>query len=191
MITRTLATAATLAALLATPALAQHQHGQSPADSAEMGGGMQMMHGSMMGGSAGTMRGGMMGMMQSMHPQPHRLLAAADALDLTEDQQARLRTLNEESAAEHQRHMQAAMAIHREAAQALHGESPDLDAYEEALQEASDHMIQAHLAMTRTALQARDVLTAEQREKLHDSMSMMHQMRSGGMAGGAGHGGHR
>jgi Spy/CpxP family protein refolding chaperone len=84
--------------------------------------------------------------------------------------------------------MQAAMEAHQAAAAILEGDSPDLSAYAEALNEAADHMVMAHVVMTRTALEGRAILTPEQLEKLHEGMPHMPGMHGG--AGGSGHGGH-
>ncbi len=170
---RPIVTAAALMALAAAPALGQqHEHGQQQGDTPQQGQMMQMM------------RGDMMGMMQTMHPQPRMLLAASDQLGLTAEQTRRLTTLNEGVSADHMSHMKAAMAAHKEAASALEGDSPDLDAYAADLSDAADHMVRAHVAMTRAAVEAKRVLTPEQREKLQSAKSMMRHMQGGMMGGG-------
>lgn len=194
MITRSLLTVATFVAITATPALAQHRHGQAQADTA----------GVMVGGGHMMQQGAMMGMMQAMRPRPGALLAAAAQLELSADQRDRLTALQERSSAERQGHMRAAMAARGQAVEALAGAAPDLTAYEEALNEAAGHMVQANVSMARAAAEARDILTTEQREKLHDALSLMHHMEGGMMggggmsmhpggppSGGAGHGSHR
>jgi Spy/CpxP family protein refolding chaperone len=139
---------------------------------------MQEMGGQMMGG----------GMMAMMRTQPAMLLQASDALALTPEQTEQLTALRDRAQPEHQRHMQAAMEAHRTAAAILEGDSPDLGAYAEALNEAADHMVMAHVAMTRTALEGRAILTPEQLDKLHEGMSHMPGMHGG--TGGSGHGVH-
>lgn len=182
MITRTMLTATTVLALAATPALAQqHQHGQGHQEE----GAGQMMH-PMSGMHQQMMGGGMMGM---MHGQPAMLLQASDALGLTPEQVEGLTALRDRARPEHQQHMQAAMAAHRTAATALEGDAPDLDGYEEALTEASQHMVMAHVAMARSAVEARGLLTAEQRTKLEEVMSTMDGSHGGMMQGHPGHGG--
>jgi Spy/CpxP family protein refolding chaperone len=79
--------------------------------------------------------------------------------------------------------MEAAMEAHRTAASILETETPDLTAYATALNQAADHMVMAHVTMTRTALEARDLLTPEQREQLDEGMSHGPGMH-GGMHGG-------
>lgn len=66
----------------------------------------------------------------------------------------------------------------------LEADQPDLGAYEVALAEAADHMVQAHTAMAANMTEARAVLTAEQREKLAEFSDEM-----SGMMGGMGHDG--
>lgn len=211
MPTRAMMAAAVLMGALAAPAGAQqHQHGQEAAggmmESCPM---MQTMHGQMMMGGMdgmdmqgmqgvqGQMMGpGMMGMMGAMHGGPDMILRSSQALALTPAQTEQLEALREQVRSEHQEHMQAAMAAHRKAAAALDGDEADLDAYTAALNDAADHMVVAHVAMARSTLDARGILTPEQRDKLGDVMGDMHdmdgmkggKMRSGG--GEAGHGGH-
>ena len=175
---------AALSAFVGHPLLAQqqHQHGQpQQADTARanmtMGGMMGMMQ-SMMG---------MMDtadMMQSMVFSPTTLMRAADALALAPDQRQRLEQLAASAGQEHQRHMQAAMEARRRAASTLDAEHPDLNAYASAFREAADHMALAHVAMTRASLDARAVLTAAQREKLADALTLMRAVHGGGMHGG-------
>jgi Spy/CpxP family protein refolding chaperone len=176
MITRSIYTATAVLALTAAPALAQeHQHGQEQEGRpGMMACPMMQMHGSMMDE-------GMMGMMQLMHAQPAMLLEAAEALDLTSEQTQQLTALRDRARPEHEQHQEAATAAHRAAAAALEGDAPDLDAYAAALGQASDHMVMGHVAMTRTALEARQILTPEQREKLQETMTGMHGMGGGMM----------
>jgi uncharacterized membrane protein len=146
----------------------QHPHGQTDTQQAHMGGMMERM-------------------MESMHPGPEMLLHAGDVLGLSADQRHRLEQTADRSQEEHQRHMQAAMEAHRRAAAALESERPDLDAYETAFREAANHMALAHVAMTRAAVEARAVLTPEQRQKLADAMALTRAMKEAmgeGMMGG-------
>jgi Spy/CpxP family protein refolding chaperone len=85
------------------------------------------------------------------------------------------------------------MAAHQAISAALEGEAPDWEAYEESLRAAADIMVQTHLAMARAAKEARDVLTAEQREELEahglETMrGMMHRMFQNGPGGMLEHG---
>lgn len=157
-----------LAALLVgMPALAQqHNHPAQRGDHAQRPG--MMEHCPMMGGVS-----------------PAMLLGHADALNLSADQVQRLEALRDQAAGP--AHMHGAMAAHRQAAELLQAERPDLAAYEAKLREAADHMVQNHTTMARTAVEARAILTPEQRTKLAslDHAAMGH---SGGHGQGAMHG---
>lgn len=175
--------AVTCSLLLMTAPLSAQQPGMPMQDMDGMPGmmGEQMMMGGMMGqGMMGSgmmqMMGQGMGMMATGGPGPAMILRMEDALDLSDDQVDRLEDIREEFSGSRQQHMNAAMSAHENARQNLEGENPDFDAYEEALQEASTHMVQAHLAMARASVQARQVLTAEQRERLQQGMGMMQGM---------------
>jgi Spy/CpxP family protein refolding chaperone len=116
-------------------------------------------------------------------PPPEMLLRHQEELGLSADQVRRIERLQAE--ADGAAHMGAVMAAHREAAELLHTDRPDFAAYEARLREVADHMIQAHTQMARAAVQARGVLTPEQREKgahvAHGSVGHGH----GGMGGEA------
>lgn len=157
-----------------------------------MGEGMMgegMMGEGMMGeGMRGEgMRGGMMGhaMMMGAGPSPGMLLQRRDALELTDDQVTRLEEIRDEVSGTMQGHMTVMMSVRREAAEALQDETPDLDAYQETLQRAASQMVQAHMAMARAANRTRDVLTAEQWEKVREQGMTGHpgMMRHRGGAG--------
>ena len=175
-------------AAMAGPAVAQQQ------GHAQHGQGMQGMQGCM----------GMMG-----GPPPAMLLQHQDELGLSADQVTRLESLKD--AAGPGTHMAAVKSAHSRAAEAIEGAEPDWTAYETALRDAAEHMVQAHTAMARAAVSARDVLTPAQREQLSGMghgmdgkmggdgaahSGMMGCMMMGGMhgdmggsdAGGAGHG---
>lgn len=193
MIRSSLFAAATALALAASPVLAQeHQHERPAPEGGEKAG--HMMQG-MHGGMAGCP---MMGGMGGMHG-PAMILEASEALGLTDEQTRALTELKD--AGEHHHHMQAAMEAHRTAAAALENGAADIDAYAAALEQAADHMVMAHVAMARSALDAKAVLTPEQVEKLDGIMKEMHGEHSepgehGGMmqekkdTGHGGHGGH-
>ena len=136
---------------------------------------MQMARGMMMGGmmGQGMMGSGMMpmmhqgmGMMATGGPSPTALLYMQDDLELTDRQVTALEAIRDDAQAQMQGRMSAMMSAHGAAADALEGASPDLDSYEGNLRTAADLMVQSHLAMARSALEARDVLTPEQREML-------------------------
>jgi Spy/CpxP family protein refolding chaperone len=181
-----------LAAIAAPAAAQQEGHGQHAQGMQSMGNMQGMEHCTdMMGG-----------------PPPAMVLQYQEELGLWEDQVSRLETLRDEAGA--QAHMPEVMAAHARAAEALDANRPDWATYEAALRSAADHMVQAHTAMARTAVAAKDVLTPAQREQLSGmdhgmsgmmgndgagQMGMMGCMMMGGMngmeghgAGGAGHG---
>lgn len=195
MFARKILMATALSAFAASPLFAQrHGHEQGEAGGAMMG--QDQMHGAMMGG-------GMIGMGSQMHPGPAMLLRAGDALNLTEDQTAGLTTLRDQARESHRQHMQAAREARQRAVSALEGDSPDFGTYEAALREAAEHMVTAHVSMARSSLEARELLTPEQRAKLDDARTrkgmthggMMHggTVQGGttkGWMGGSGHSGH-
>lgn len=147
-----------------------------------MGAGMMCM--AMMGG--GDMHTGMA--MMSGAPPAAMILRAADALALTPEQRTRLEAIRTQADEAVQPHMQAGMAAHHKAMQALRGDSPDLAAYEAALKEAANHMLAMQVAAARAGIDARAVLTAEQRAKLADTTTMMHEMMCGSSGGMMQHG---
>ncbi len=76
--------------------------------------------------------------------------------------------------------MPGMIAAHEDVRAALEGDSPDFVAYEHALQEGADLMVQAHVAMARAAEEARNVLTDEQIEQLGSGMPMLYGMMGHG-----------
>jgi len=157
---------------------------------AQGAGGWSGMAGGMMGGY-GAMGGyGMMGATEGMASLPAGLLAAAEQLGLSADQKTRLESIATTARENGVSQMQAARQARQQAAQALNGNAPDLDAYAKALHTASDHMVQAQVAMAKASLDARAVLTPEQRTRLQNGMALAGEMACG-MAGygGAMHGG--
>lgn len=169
------------------PAQMGGMHGQRPDTMpGTMGPGMTggMMGQGMMGGGTTQMMGHGMAMMATGGPGPTMLLRMGDALELSDDQVNRLEAIRDEHSGAHREAMRSAMSAHRRAAEVLHGDAPDFQAYEEALSEASGHMVRAHVTMARAAVEARSVLTPEQGERLHNGLRMMHEMMGGpGMEG--------
>lgn len=163
----------------------------------------EMMRGRMQSGmmQRGMMQRGMMGRgmagrmgMRAGVAGPGLLLRARDALDLTDDQVQRLESLQTELRETGRAHMEQAREAQQRAREALSAETPDLAAGEAALQEAANHRIQAQMTMARGHLQARDVLTEEQRTRLEDTRELLRDLRParpgrpGRMRGGAGMG---
>ena len=162
------------------------QHGDSM-PSMEMARGMMMggmMGQGMMGSGMMPMMGQGMGMMDTGGPGPSALLHMQDELELTDQQVTALESIRDDARAAMQGRMSAMMSAHQAAADALEGASPDLDAYEGNLRTAADLMVQSHLAMARSALEAREILTPAQREML-DARGMQ-MMRGMMMHGGPG-----
>lgn len=197
------ATAAFLALTVVPARAQQHPHGQGMHQGTAMmmscpttqqmmqgmyGQGTAGMHGQRMGmrgqgtmGMHGHTGGATMGAMGSLSLGPGMLLRVSDALGLTPEQVEQLTALRERTRDQQQAQMQAASDGCRTAASALEGDAPDLDAYAEALNEVADHMVAAQVTLARTAIEARELLTAEQIGKLDDVLSTAHGPRSGGM----------
>jgi len=142
--------------------------------------GQGMMGGGMMGPEMMGMMGQGMGMMATGGPGPAMILRMGDALNLTDEQRSRLEAIQTEYSDSVEPLMSGAREAHQNAAAALEGDSPDIEAYDRALREGADQMVQAHVAMARAAAEARDVLTEEQREGLDGGMQMMQGMMGGG-----------
>ncbi len=188
MLRRTLLPVVAALALAAGPVLAQRPGGGGMGYGPVYGmGGMGMM-----GGSMGAAMWGA-GMTQSVGPQPVALLAAADALKLTEAQRARLEKVQQTAWAELQDHARAAWSAREKAARALSDTSPDLGAYEKALREAADQGVATQVAFARSARDGLAVLTPEQRQQVEASTTagwwgMMNGMYGPGMYGPGMHG---
>ena len=170
----------TLALVLAFPlAASAQQHGQ-----------MHQQRG-MQQGMGMPMMGGMHGMMMA-RPGPGMLLRLERTLELTDQQVQELEGMHAEAHEAMKMHREAAREARRRAHEAMMGESADLDAFQDALEEAAQHNVQAMVAMARVHAQAAGVLTDEQTMKLHTLMQAMQEMREGrGMEGpGMGEGMH-
>ncbi len=136
---------------------------------------MEMEHGMMM--RAQAMHGGEAMMMR--HPGPGMLLRMEEALGLTEDQVAELEAMHAEARDAMQAHREAARTARTGAHEAMMADSPDLDAFQAAMEEAAMHDVQATVAMARVHLQANEVLTPEQQETLGARMKEMHENMQG------------
>jgi Spy/CpxP family protein refolding chaperone len=166
MITRMAPLVAAMVAASAFAAAAQQpthpMHGQNqsamPCD----------MHGMMMGsmapmGSMGSMGGTMndSSMMAQMHAQ----------LGLTDAQMQQMRAAHQRACVAAQPHLQLAMQAHRAAMEALQGDKPNLDHYEDQLDKAAKHMVEAQVEMAKAMIEFRKTLTPAQRRKMDE----MHQ----------------
>lgn len=106
-------------------------------------------------------------------PPPHMLLAHGEALELNADQVSRLEALQARVAEMAEPAMQRAMESHMAAAALLEGDAPDFQGFEARLREAAEHVVEGHVAMARVAVEARQVLTPEQRTRLEGLMDEM------------------
>ena len=137
------------------------------------------------------------GAMMTQHPGPGMILRLEEALALTEDQVAELEAMHAQAREAMEAHREAARAARTHAHEAMMGDSPDLEAFQAALEEAAAHDVQATVAMARAHMQAGEVLTAEQKETLksrvqemHENMQgerMQHRQRGGGQGEGMQH----
>jgi Spy/CpxP family protein refolding chaperone len=144
-----------------------------------MGQGMMMggmMGQGMMGWGMTQMMGQGMGMLATGGPGPAMILRLEEPLDLTGDQVRHLEEIRDQFYETVRTEMNAAVTAHRDARAAVQIESPDFEAYERFVNEASDHMVQAHVAMARATARAREILTGEQRQQLHEGFVMMQRM---------------
>ncbi len=111
-------------------------------------------------------------------PGPTLILRMRDVLDLSDEQVGDLEEIRDRS--QGQSMSETVMQAHSRAQQALAGDDPDFDAYESALRDAMDDMMKMHVEMARAAVEAREVLTEEQRLRLED---IGHGMMGGMMMG--------
>jgi hypothetical protein len=145
-----------------------------------------MMQSGGMGEDKMDMMSGDMGMMSSSAPGPAVLIRMGQVLDLTEKQITDLEVIQVELTDQRASHMPLVMAAHQQAADLIVDDETDLAEYEDTLREAMGHMISVHVSVARAALDARAVLTDEQRVRLEGAVAMMRHMesmRDGGMQG--------
>ena len=181
MRTYTLALAAIT--LTVSPIAAQRPGQMNPQAMAAMHCGGDMPMGAMGGPGMPGMPG--MPMRDSAHhammmemmgpPTPAMILHHKADIKLSAAQVTQLETLQKQAEPACTQHMQAAMAAHHSANALLDARSPDFAAYTARLKEATAHMVEGHVAMTKAAVAARDVLTPAQRESLKSSMARMHK----------------
>ncbi len=164
---RTLNMLAMAVTLTATPAMAQGTQPDTRHDMTQMtrgqGGMMMMMGDGMMGMDAG----------------PTMILKLRESLALSADQVQRLTTMQEAAQSGMQQHMMEGMHAMQAAENLLAGASPDLKAYEASMRDAANHMVLMHTGMARVEMEARQVLTAQQRDHLTLARKMMKEMKEG------------
>lgn len=174
------------------PALSQRPGRMAPSDTMRGPEGLRgmMQPGMMQGGMMGQ---GMMQMMRGMHRQMMQnpmgratmmafmLPSLADTLGLSDDQLDQLQRLRNGMMDRQQRHRQQMMS-QRQNLQRLFrdDESPSPDALREQMMVMAEAGVNQRVAMYETAQQMRQVLTAQQRERLQGMtpQQRMHQMMS-------------
>ncbi len=129
------------------------------------------------------MPGGMAGANRSM-TGAGALFGGVD-VGLTTEQEAKVDDLVAEARREHAAAMQSAMSAQSDAAAALAEATPDLAAYEQMMKQAASRMVDGQMAMARAAVEARALLTPEQRAKLPESAQLMNTMMCGMMGAGS------
>jgi uncharacterized membrane protein len=144
------------------------------------------MHAVMMGGivqspmrgqSSGPMSGQMAGRMGGMMNDSSMMIQMRTELGLTDAQTQQMRTMQQRACAGAQPHMQMAMQARQAAMQALEGDHPSLDHFEDQLDKAAKHMVEAQVEMAKQMIAFRNELTPAQRQKF----DQMHQrMMQGG-----------
>ena len=175
-----------IAMLTASPLIAAAQQPARPMNMCSMA--MHaMMTGEMMAG--GMMRPGqgqpdstMRGQMGGMMNDSSMMVQMRSELGLSDAQLQQLRPIHQRACTAAQPHMTLAMQAHQAAMQALQGDKPNLDHFEDQLDKAAKHMVEAQVEMAKGIIAIRKALTPAQRQK----MDQMHQqMMQGGMRPGA------
>lgn len=138
-----------------------------------------MVGGGMMGG--GMMRGQTGGQMGAMMNDSSMMAQMSSQLGLTDAQMQQLRTIHQRACAAAQPHMTMAMQAHQAAMQDLQGDKPNLDHFEDQLDKAAKHMVEAQVEMAKGMIEFRKALTPAQRQKLDQ---IHQQMMQGGMRPG-------
>ena len=140
------------------------------------------MHGMMLGMmGGGPMRGQRGSEMDAMMSDSSMMGEMSTQLGLSDAQMQQLRAVHQRACAAAQPHMNMAMQAHQAAMQALQGDKPNLDHFEDQLEKAAKHMVEAQVGMAKGMIEFRKSLTPAQRQKLdemHQQM-MQHGMRPG------------
>jgi hypothetical protein len=165
---------------------------------------MMAMHGMMMGegmpggmmppgqGQMRGMRGEMRGMNDSSHMRTmmdsshmggmmndsSHMAQMRSELGLSDAQMQQLHTIVQRACTASQPHMILAMKAHQAAMQALEGDNPNLDHFEDQLDNAAKHMVAGQVEMAKGMIEVRKALTSAQRQKL-DQMHQQMMQRGG------------
>lgn len=161
------------ATLAATPVLAAAQQPSHPMSMRNQATMPCDMHGMMMGNMMNAPMGGQkMGAMGARAMSDSSMMGRMRSeLGLTDAQAQQMRAMEQRACTDAQPHMQLAMQAHQAAMQALQGDHPSLDKFEDQLDNAAKHMVEAQVAMAKQLLAFRNSLTPAQRQKL----DQMHQ----------------
>jgi Spy/CpxP family protein refolding chaperone len=151
-----------IALAVAAPLAAQHHHGEMRPGAAPMGQGHAMCQEMMKGG--GMMGGGMMSPIMQFAPE--RLLEHSEHLGLTTDQTTRLTALRDAAAKAAEQAHEPAMAAHQKLDQAFKETPQDTVAIRQYFMAHQTAMSNTHWIRANAALQARAILTPEQRMKI-------------------------
>jgi Spy/CpxP family protein refolding chaperone len=106
---------------------------------------------------------------------PSVLLQRQERLKLSAAQIAGLQSIQTQAQADCARHVRLAMPAQRAANQMLEATAPDFAAYAAKLKEASAHTVEAQLAMAKSAVAARKVLTNGQRQTITSRLQARRQ----------------
>lgn len=115
--------------------------------------------------------------MMEMEFGPTTMLRMREVLRLTDSQVTRLRTIEDSANLSVRPHMTKHTEGMHAASALLDAATPDLTAYDAGVRAASEHMVLGHSALARIELQAREVLTPEQRTQLASARKTAHDAK--------------
>lgn len=172
-----------LVGLAAAPLLAQGHEEHHPQQRQEPA---AQPPGGMMSGMNESMTGGCMTDHGTAAVRPSIMLERRTALGLSDAQVKSLESLEQAALEARREHMQRMEPIHERMETALQGDSPDMVAYERALRQMADEMVQMQLQAALNGQRALAVLTADQRSSVRgmDDRQGMGGGMMEGMSGG-------
>ena len=163
-----------IVALVASPVLAAAQQpsmacsmGMHAMMTGEMGGGMMRPE----QGPPGSMRDQMGGAMNDSS----MMMRMSSELGLSDAQLQQIRTIHQRACAAAQPHFTLAMQAHQAAMQALQGDNPNLDHFEDQLDKAAKHMVEAQVELAKGMIDVRKALSPAQRQKFDEMHRRMMQ----------------